>query len=119
MEPQNSKNDSPLRITLTRLFNAPRALVYEAWTQPEHLKQWSCPLGFTIPECGGELKTGGAWWCVMITPNGERYPLRGVYREIVPHEKLVYTHCWEEDDKAQEHETLVTVTFREEAGGPV
>lgn len=109
--------ESPLKITLNRVFEAPRALVFDAWTKPEHLVRWCAPHGFTIPEANGELWVGGAWRSLMITPGGEKYPLRGVYREIVPNERLVFTHIWEEDDGTPEHETLVTVSFADEAGG--
>jgi uncharacterized protein YndB with AHSA1/START domain len=109
--------ESPLKITITRIFDAPRALVYETWTKPEHIKRWCAPRGFTIPESRGELRTGGAWWCCMIAPDGTRNPLGGVYREVVPNELLVFTHCWEDDEGNPEHETLVTVRFADEGEG--
>lgn len=109
--------DEPLKITLTRTFDAPRALVYDAWTKPEHLVRWSMPHGFTIAACDGELRVGGTWRTEMVMPTGEACPLRGEYREIVPGERLVFTHVWGESDGAPEHETLVTVTFADEAGG--
>lgn len=109
--------ESPLKITITRVFDAPRTLVYEAWTKPEHLKRWCAPKGFTIPESRGEFRAGGAWWCCMIAPDGTPNPVGGVYREVVPNELLVFTHCWEDENGQPEHETLVTVRFADEGDG--
>lgn len=109
--------ESPLSITITRVFDAPRALVYEAWTNPEHLKRWCAPRGFTIPESRGEFRAGGAWWCCMVAPDGTRNPVGGVYREVVPNERLAFTHCWEDEHGKPEHETLVTVRFADEGEG--
>jgi uncharacterized protein YndB with AHSA1/START domain len=87
------------------------------WTKKEHLDQWCAPHGFTIPSSEGDLRPGGAWKSLMIAPNGEKYPVRGIYREIVQDELLVFTHMWEEDDGTPEHETVVTVHFADEGGG--
>jgi uncharacterized protein YndB with AHSA1/START domain len=57
---------------------------------------------------------GGWWKCVMVAPNGEKLPVGGVYREIVPNELLVFTHMWQEDDGTPEHETIMTVRFADE-----
>jgi len=103
-----------LSITLTRVFDAPRPLVFEAWTKKEHLDKWNAPHGFTIPESSGDFRVGGTWYCLMIAPNGEKYPVGGVYREIIPNELLVMTHTWEEDEGTPEHETVVTVRFADE-----
>ena len=115
-----ARKDSPAEapadraLVLTRVFDAPRHLVFEAWTKKEHLDQWCAPHGFTIPHSEGEFRPGGAWRSLMIAPNGEKYPVRGVYREIVEDELLVFTHTWEEDDGTPEHETVVTVRFADE-----
>jgi uncharacterized protein YndB with AHSA1/START domain len=92
-------------LILTRVFDAPRELVWEAWTKKEHLDIWSCPRGFTMPESHGDLRVGGAWGFTMIAPNGEKFPCNGVYREIVPNELLVMTHGWVEDDGTRPWET--------------
>lgn len=101
-------------LVITRIFDAPRPLVFEAWTKKEHLDRWCAPHGFTIPFSEGDLRPGGVWRSLMIAPNGEKYPVKGVYREIVPNELLVFTHAWEEDDGTPEHETVVTVRFADE-----
>ncbi len=113
--PSNAATSSTdLSITLTRVFDAPRHLVFEAWTQKKHLDKWCAPRGFTIPESSGDFRVGGTFHTLMLTPSGERYPLRGVYREIIEDKLLVFTHIWEEDAGTPEHETLVTVRFADE-----
>lgn len=94
----------------TRVFDTPRELVFKAWTDPDMLKQWAAPRGFTITHQTGELRPGGAWRCCMRTPEGADLWLGGSYREIVPPERLVFTHAWDEEDG---FETLVTATFTE------
>ena len=111
-----AKAPSDLALVLTRVFDAPRRLVFDAWTKKEHLDQWCAPRGFTIPSSEGDLRPGGAWRCLMVAPNGDKYPVGGVYRKIVPDELLVFTHIWEEDDGTPEHETVVTVRFADEGG---
>jgi uncharacterized protein YndB with AHSA1/START domain len=101
-------------LTLTRIFDAPRSLVFEAWTKNEHMDKWSAPHGFTIPISEGDLRPCGKWRCVMIAPDGSRHAVHGVYREVVLNELLVFTHIWEEGDGAPEHETVVTVRFSDE-----
>ena len=101
-------------LVISRVFDAPRRLVFEAWTKKEHLDQWCAPRGVTIPFSEGDFRPGGKWRCVMLTPDGQKLPLGGVYREIVVNELLVFTHIWEEDDGKPGHETLVKVRFEDE-----
>jgi uncharacterized protein YndB with AHSA1/START domain len=103
-------------LTIRRTFNAPRALVFRAWTEPEHLARWSCPRGFTSTGNQGELRVGGAFSAGMRSPQGTEHRLRGVYREIVPPERLVFTHCWLDERGTPGPETLVTVTLTERDG---
>ena len=100
-----------LTLVLERVFDAPRHLVYEAWTKPEHLVNWCAPEGFTIPETRGEFREGGEWYSLMIKPDGEKFPVSGVYLEIVPDELLVMSHGWIEDDGTRPHETVLKVRF--------
>ena len=100
-------------IVITRILAAPRPLVFAAWTKPAHLKQWSAPHGFTIPVSGGQLRAGGAWRACMVSPQGEKMWLNGVYREVVANRRLVFTHTWEGGDE----ETVVTVDFADHARG--
>lgn len=103
-------------LTMRRTFEAPRALVFRAWTEPQHLAQWSCPRGFTMIENRGELRVGGAFFAWMRSPQGEDHRMRGVYREIVAPERLVFTHAWLDARGAPGPETLVTVTLAERNG---
>jgi uncharacterized protein YndB with AHSA1/START domain len=103
-------------LTIHRTFAAPRALVFRAWTEPEILAQWSCPRGFTISENHGELRVGGAFFVRMHSAQGSEHRMRGVYREIVRPERLVFTHCWLDADGNAGPETIVTVTLRERGG---
>jgi uncharacterized protein YndB with AHSA1/START domain len=102
-------------LVITRAFEAPRDLVFEAWTRPEHLVRWSAPRGFTITHGEGDARPGGAWRCGMRSPEGIDHWLGGVYREIAQPERLVFTHAWE-DDGQPGPETLVSVTLAEHAG---
>jgi uncharacterized protein YndB with AHSA1/START domain len=101
-----------LELVITRVFNAGRERVWKAWTDPEDLKQWSAPTGFTVPVSEGELKPGGHWKAVMVKPDGTRLPLGGVYREIVPPERLVFTHAWFDENDKPGPETLCTVILQ-------
>lgn len=100
-------------LVLTRVFNAPRALVFEAYTSPEHLPHWMLgPPGWTMPVCEADLRVGGAWHCAWAHSNGGRMEMRGVYKEIVPPERIVSTESWGGDWP----ETVNTIVFTEEEG---
>lgn len=105
-----------LAIVITRVFDAPRSLLFRMWTEGEHLAQWSAPRGFTIPVGQGDVRPGGAWRCCMRSPDGVEYWLAGVYREVVAPERLVFTHAFDDEDGKPGPETLVTVTFADEGG---
>lgn len=100
-------------MILTRVFDAPRELVFRAWSDPGHLKQWWGPKGFTLPGCEMDFRTGGAYSFVMRGPDGNDNPFHGVYREIVRNERIVFTAIL---DKLPGHELLTTVTFADEGG---
>jgi uncharacterized protein YndB with AHSA1/START domain len=97
------KRSTKPELIITRILDAPRELVFKAWTEPERLVHWSCPHGFTLTHCAGDLRPGGAW-------------LGGVYREIVAPERLVFTHAWDDADGKPGHETVATVTFADQGG---
>jgi uncharacterized protein YndB with AHSA1/START domain len=101
-------------LLIERVFDAPRPLVFAAWTEREHLVRWGAPHGFTVIHCEAELRPGGAWRAGMRSPEGREHWNGGVYREIVPPERLVYTFAWEDETGKPGHETLVTITFAEE-----
>ena len=98
-------------IVMTRVFDAPRRLVFDAFTKPELLKRWlTGPPGWTLAVCEIDLRVGGEWHMVMRMPDGSDHPFRGVYREIVPNERLVYTECYDVPQIGSP-EWLTTVTF--------
>lgn len=76
-------------VVISRVFDAPRDLLWTAWTEPKHMAQWFGPTVFTNPICEIDLRVGGAWRIVMRGPDGADYPLKGVYREIVRPERIV------------------------------
>lgn len=78
-------------FTLTRVFGAPRDLVWRAWTDPAMLGGWFGPHGFTCPVCNVDLRVGGRYRIVMRSPQGQDYPITGSYVEIAPPERLVLT----------------------------
>ncbi len=104
---------SDREIVVTRVFDAPRRLVFEAWTSPEHLPHWMLgPEGWTMPICEIDLRPGGAWRFVWRRPECNEMEMRGVYREVVLPERLVSTESWGGDWP----ETLNTLTLSEEGG---
>lgn len=99
-------------LLLTRLLDAPRHLVFKAWTKPQHLARWWGPDGFTLPCCEMDFRPGGAYRFCMRAPDGSDHWVRGVYREIAEPERLVFT--WEREDEEGlrfQLSNLVTVTF--------
>ena len=102
-------------LVLTRIFDAPAELVYRMWTEPEHIREWLCPRGFTIPSSEGEQRVGGRWRSCMRTPDGVDLWLSGVYRELVPGKKISFTHAWEENGK-RGYETVVTISLEDVQG---
>lgn len=78
-------------IVLTRIFDAPRALVYRMWTEPEHVQAWWGPEGFRNPSVELDVRPGGLWQIDMQGPDGSVYPCRGVYLEVSENERLVYS----------------------------
>jgi uncharacterized protein YndB with AHSA1/START domain len=104
---------SDREIVITRLFDAPRALVFDAYTNPEHLPHWMLgPPGWTMPVCEIDLRPGGAWHFAWRHSDGAEMEMRGVYREVMPPEKLVSTESW----GGAWAETLNTLIFSEENG---
>ena len=104
-------------LVITRVFDAPRSLVFKAWTDSEHLARWYGPKGFTLTHCKIDLRPGGAYRYCMRSPEGNDHWLQGVYREIVEPEKLVCTYAWADGNgNATRPETVLALTFAEQDG---
>jgi uncharacterized protein YndB with AHSA1/START domain len=104
---------SDREFAATRVFDAPRRLVFEVHTNPEHVRNWMLgPDGWTMPVCEIDLRPGGAWHFVWRRADGTEMGMRGVYKEVVPPEKLVTTESWGADWP----ETINTVTLSEKDG---
>jgi|SRR6267142_254401 len=101
-------------IAATRLFDAPRELVWKAWTDPAHIAKWWGPNGFTTTTYSMELKPGGVWRYVMHGPDGRDYQNKVTYLEVVEPERLVYNLGGDEDVEPVSHH--VTVTFTDSGG---
>jgi len=103
-------------LTLTRVFDAPRDLVWRAWTDPRHLAQWFGPRGFTssVPEL--DVRVGGALRIVMHGPDGNDYPMKGVFREVAPPTRLVFTNIAIDNDGNHLLEGETTVILEEQGG---
>jgi uncharacterized protein YndB with AHSA1/START domain len=103
-------------LVISRIFDAPRRLMFEAWTDPAHLARWWGPHGFTIISCEAEVRPGGAWRRTMRAPEGKVIRKHGVYREITAPERLVFTYVSDDAAGNSGPETLVTVTFADHGG---
>ena len=115
-------------LAVTRVFDAPRELVFGAWTEPERLKHWWGPRGYTVPYCEIDLREGGVFLYCMRSPEGRDFWGRGVFREIVVPERIVFAMSFADAEgnavQATHYgmspewplETLLTVAFEEEAG---
>ncbi len=115
-EPESAAHD----LVLTRSFDAPRALVFKAWTDPKQLAQWWGPHGFTTPVCEADARPGGALYLEMRGPAGSDYegpyPMWGTFIEVLEPERLVFSAVLKNDEGVIFLENLNTVTFTEHDG---
>jgi len=120
IEPTSSDRE----LVVVRTLDAPRALVWKAWTEPEHVAVWWHPEEFECMACEIDLKVGGAFRVTLRAPDGTLYPGNGVFREIVPPERIVYEGIADERDPPGRNPggagmppgARVTVTFGESGG---
>jgi uncharacterized protein YndB with AHSA1/START domain len=104
------------QILITREFNAPKELVYKAWTTPELVRRWWNAKRGEVTVAEIDLRVGGTWRYVMVTDGGFEVGFHGEFREIVPNERIVATEVYEGIPDAEEHASLNTVTFTEADG---
>jgi uncharacterized protein YndB with AHSA1/START domain len=100
-------------LVITRIFEAPRDLVFRAWTEPDRAARWWGPHGFVTTYCNMDVRPGGTFRVCMRSPEGIEHWKQGIYREVVERERLVFTFAWEDAEGKPRHQTLVTVTFIE------
>ena len=102
-ETKPAENATSRTLVLTRLIDAPREKLFKAWTTPELLKQWFAPAPWTIAHVEVDVRAGGSSLVVMRGPEGQEFPCPGIYLEVVPNERLVftdaYTKAWEPSEK--------------------
>jgi uncharacterized protein YndB with AHSA1/START domain len=103
-------------LTITRVYDAPRELVFQVWTDPKHMGRWWGPQHFTNRVEKMDVKTGGAWRIIMCAPDGAEHPCQGVYREIVPPERLAFTNDAVDKDGNVIIAGFTTVTFADQGG---
>ena len=103
-------------VTLTRIFDTPRALVWKAWTDPKIMGQWFGPRGFTSTVGELDVRVGGSLRIVMYGPDGNEYPMKGEFSEVVPPERLVFTNIAIDKDGKHLLEGETTVVLSEDEG---
>lgn len=112
--PNNPLEERP-SLSITRHYSASPAKVWHAWTDPEALKEWFRPDdSFSVPLAEADVRVGGRFRVLMVSSEGEKHEASGVYLEVIPNQKLVYTWVWKE---TPERESLVTVTLRPSGSG--
>ena len=103
-------------LVITRLLNAPRELVFKAWTDPKLAMRWWGPRDYPATHIEMDVRPGGTWRnCLTSKEDGRELWQHGVFREVVPPERLVFTFVWEEEGE-RGMENIVTVTFADEGG---
>jgi uncharacterized protein YndB with AHSA1/START domain len=103
--------EKPGALVITRVFDAPRRLVFEAWTKAEHVSRWFAPRPLTMPSCQVDFRPGGVFRFVMRAPDGTDYPFEGAFVEIVAPERIVFTGTIHEGNT-----TVTTITLDERDG---
>jgi uncharacterized protein YndB with AHSA1/START domain len=127
IEIKSDKQTLEHSIVITRDFDAPPALVFKCWTEPDRIKQWFSPKGFTTPHCTSDLRVGGECIVCMRSPEGKEFWSKGIYREIIEPYRIVRTDefCDEKGNHVSPEkygmpnwpdETTVTANFTEQAG---
>ena len=103
-------------LVITRILDAPRDVVFRAWTEPDRVARWWGPQGFVTTYCDMDIRPGGAFRVCMRSPEGAEHWKQGIYREIVAPERLAFTFAWEDAEGKPGHQTLVTVTLADRGG---
>jgi uncharacterized protein YndB with AHSA1/START domain len=111
--PQNPE----IELRITRVFDAPRSLLWTVWTQPAHLMRWWGPRGYTLVSCNIDLRPGGSYRFHMRGPTGDDHWSQGVFEEVIEPQRLVLAGSWvDADGSPTGPQTVATVSFEENAG---
>ncbi len=108
---------SDRELAISRIIDAPREKVFQAWTDPELLKQWFAPKPWTTPVAELDVRPGGASLIVMRGPDGNEFPNRGVYLEVVKNERLVFTNAYVRAWEPSEKPFMTVIVTLEDLGG--
>ena len=112
--PDGAGAAEPLDLTIIRVLDAPRALVFLMWAEPAHVKRWCCPEGFAVSDGSLDFRAGGRWESGLRGPDGKEHRQAGSYREIVADARLVFTHAWIDAAGRPGPQTLVTVALEDQ-----
>jgi uncharacterized protein YndB with AHSA1/START domain len=110
------KPSSDRELVLARLIAAPRAKVFRAWAEPALLKQWWAPRPWTTPDAAFDLRSGGVSRVVMRSPEGQDFPYSGVFLEVVPNERIVFTDAFTDAWTPSEKPFFTGIITFEDAG---
>ena len=103
-------------LVVSRIFPAPRDVVFQAWSSVDHVKRWFCPAGYTVPQAKVEFRVGGAFEVCMRSPEGQDYWTKGEFAEIVPNARLVIDMSAVGEKDARLFRAHTVVTFADERG---
>jgi len=111
------KTGENTKLVIKRVFHAPRARVYEAWTDPAQLRDWFVPEGVHTRSIAADVRVGGKYRWDLVTQQGEEWAAFGEYRDLVPEKKIVFTWQWDDDEVWENQISIVTVELFDCTGG--
>lgn len=104
-------------LTITRLFDAPRELVFRLWAEPRHLRRWFGPAEAEIVEVQTDFRPGGVWFAQIRSAQGRDFRMQGVYLAIAEPERIVFTHAWDDGQGGTGPQTRIVITLLEAGAG--
>ncbi len=111
MTQQTHQPDRNLDLVFERITDIPSKLIWKAWTTPEHLMPWFTPAPWKTIDCEIDLRLGGIFRTVMLTPDGQEFPNLGCYLEVIPNQKLVWTNALQPGFRPAKQETAAANGF--------
>lgn len=113
MNEPDKASETPVELTITRIFDASKELVFDCWTQSDHMENWLFPKDFAVPFSESDIRTGGSYRSCLRAPDGTNHWVCGTYNEVRPHDRIVFTHAWQDEVGNADRETVVTITLKE------